>query len=390
MIIFIVLASVIVLAIGVVGFLFYMLSKESLEKEKVVPIKDVSQFTKSFITPNETKVSEPLQVPLGNFSLETQQKQIAYEKKMSELEEELQAVQRTHQQSMDEIAAKEGEYQKKSVELEAELQTISQKAQQQSQEALSTIEQLKQENEKLKSEQSNRVTAAEANMIKAQETITGMHEEQGALQNRLSESQAQVQKLQEEVVFIKQQMAKDVVQTKEEIDELSIEKQTLQHSLEAAIAEAAKNFQEEINSLKQENQTLKRATNDLTMANQKLKELNDSAIEKAEVLQWELTKARAQMTSYERACENYQQQLKSSFDRTGSIEQNYAKLNETNNRLQVVLEDLHKQNEELSKREKLFEFDLEKSRTQLVSLERAYENLKATGSDASDSSSQQQ
>jgi len=389
MLLFIILGAIVLLAFVVVGSLVYMLNKASAQQ--TVPIKDVNEFRKSFLTPQEDVKVEKLHVSveksvLSDFeSKESSQssedftvKEDLYQKKVSQLEEQLQAVsQETQKQASEALATKEVEYQKKVAELEVELQTISQKAQRQSQEALEAIEQLQKENERLKSEQNNRVTSAEANLIKAQDTITTLHEEQGALQNRLSQSQAEVQRLQDEVVFIKQQMAQEIVLSKSEKDNLITENQTLQRSLEVTIANATKNLQEEADTLRGENQTLKNAMNDLTMTNQKLKDLNEHLIEKSESLQWELTKARAQMTSYERSCENYQNQLKNAFDSKGSVEENYSKLNETNNRIQETLERLQLQNQELSKREKVFEFELEKNRNQLVSLQRDYENLKA-------------
>ncbi len=297
MFLFIILAAVALLAALVVGYLFYMVGKEAAEDtQKTVAITDLSKFKESF-------VEQPSQ---------------------------------------------ESVYQKRVIELEQEVQMITQKTQDQSQEASATIESLKKE--------------AEANLIKAQQAIESMREEQSNLQNRLSESQTQVHTLEEEMAL------------------------TLQRSLEAASTEIAKNFQDEINTLKGENQALKNASNDLTMANQKLKELNEPLMEKSELLQWELTKARAQMTSLERACENYQHQLQDVSTRTGSIQEDHTILSETNNSLQSILEDLQKQNQELTKREKLFEFELQKSRSQLISLERVYENLKANMNQSNPSS----
>ena len=84
------------------------------------------------------------------------------------------------------------------------------------------------------------------------------------------------------------------------------------------------------------------------------------------------------MSGFERACDNYQHQLQDAFSRHGGIEQNASNLSETNNRLETVLDELQKQNEELAKREKLYESELEKNRNQLVTLEREHEHLKAT------------
>ncbi len=255
----------------------------------------------------------------------------------------------------------ESTYQKQLAQLEEELQARLKAAKEQSQEASATIENLTKENEQLKSEHSTQMITAEANLTKAQESVESMRTEQSNLQNQLSESQTKA-------------------------NQLLTENQTLQRSLEAASTEIAKNFQDQINALKEENQTLKSTSDDLTIANQQLKDLNAPLVEKSEFLQWELTKARAQMTSLERACENYQHQLQDVSAHTGSIQEDRTILNETNNNLQSVVEDLQKQNQESTKREKLLEFELQKSRAQLISLERAYENLKANMNQSNPSS----
>ena len=367
MMLFVVLGSVFLLAVVVIGFLFYLLSKESSEKkDEAVAITDLNELRKTLIPPQETK---SLQVPIVEAFQAPQEIP-----KSSEISVE--------------FHLKEESYQKKVAELEGELQSIASKAQDQSKEALATIEQLKQENEQLKGERNTKDMAVQASLIQAQQTIDTMHEEQLGLQNRLNESQAQVGKLQEEILVIKQQVVQEIANNKLESEHLVVENEGLKRSLDAAIAEVAKNFQDEIQTLKQENQTLKSASQELTVANQKFKELNDHLVEKSDALQWELTKARAQMTSFERACENYKNQLQGALDRTGSIEESNLKLNETNNHLQIVLEDLKKKNDEFAKREKLFEFELEKNRDRLVSLEREYANLKANISIQSDASSQ--
>lgn len=298
MVFFALLGAVVLLAIIVVGFLFYLLHKES-KQDKIAP---------SEIQANpEPLPAEPV-IP-------------------------------------DEYVMKEAAYQKRVAELEQELQDVSQKVQQQSNETLAMIEGLKKENEQLKSERNNQGTAAEANLIKAQETIETLREEQAGLQTRLSESQAQAGQLKEEAVLIKKQIAQEA-EAKAQADKLLVENQTPQPSLETGSTDIAKNFQEEMNKLKQENETL----------------------------QWEMTKVRAHVTGLERIGENYQQQLKEAL----SHNEEYSRLSETNNRLQSVLEQLQQENQELTKREKLCQFELEKNRNQLVTLERDYEHLKAT------------
>jgi chromosome segregation ATPase len=381
MILFIILGGVVLLAVGIVGFLFYLLNKQAPEDSK----PSAPQVSSARTMSGSALDLPPLESPLVNDE----------------------AVQISR-----EYAEKEAAYQNKVQALEIELNAISQTAQVQSQEALKTIEQLRQENEQLKNEKNNPAVANEA-LFQAQQTIDTLTQGQESLQSRLSESQEQAHQLQEEVVSIKHQMTQEIVQGKAETERLIADNQHLKNSLEPLIAEATKNLQEEISSLRHENQTLKDAAhavlnfpvqtppvvvdtasveeiaklqdivdelknqiqalkntnndlilanqglkislesataeaasaqeetealkntftaasaaetdstqltnnNNLILANQRIKELteqNEHLTERSETLQWDLTKARAQMTSFERACENYQLQLKEALEK---------------------------------------------------------------------------
>jgi chromosome segregation ATPase len=113
------------------------------------------------------------------------------------------------------------------------------------------------------------------------------------------------------------------------------------------------------------------------LENQRLKDSIEELNKNSETLQWELTKSRAQMTSFERACENYQLQLKEALERIGTSDDGQGKLSDMNKHLQSTVEEAQKQNEEFLKREKLFESELEKNRIQIAALERDCEHLKA-------------
>ena len=369
MMLFMVLGGVFILAILVIGFLFYLLSKESNQKkDDAVAITDLNELKKTLIHPEQTKIADPLEMPVG--------------------------VSRPAQEPQDtpdfsaEFIAKEQVYQQKVNALEGELQSIASKAQEQSHQALATIDQLKQENEQLKSERNAKETAAQANLIQAQQTIDTMQEQQAELQNRLNDSQAEVGKLQEEMVAIKHQIGREIVTNKADSERLVVENESLRRSMDAAIAEAIKNYQDEMQALKQENQTLKNVSQDLTAADQKLKETIEQLTEKSNALQWELTKSRAQMTSFERACENYKNQLQASMDRTVSLEESNAKLNESKTSVEAIAEDLKNQNEEFNQREQFLKFELEKNRERIIALERDYANLKANISIQSNTSTQ--
>jgi len=59
MVIFMILGSLVVVAIGVVGFLFYLLQKEA-EEDKVG--NNFSEIKKAFIVPSPVRVEQPIEV----------------------------------------------------------------------------------------------------------------------------------------------------------------------------------------------------------------------------------------------------------------------------------------------------------------------------------------
>jgi len=63
-------------------------------------------------------------------------------------------------------------------------------------------------------------------------------------------------------------------------------------ALKVALLRLLMVFKMKLNALKQENEALKKISNDFTEADQQLKEQNQSLVEKFRYLQWELTKAR--------------------------------------------------------------------------------------------------
>lgn len=359
MILFIILGVVVLLAVGIIGFLFFLLSKESSNDSP-----RLSEIQKSSITPYKPKTDKPLEVPAEPGVVASVPSQ---ESLMAQA-----------------YAGKEAVWQKKVDELEAELSNISEKAQGQSSDAIRVMEDLKRENEELKKEKENYIQANES-LVKAEETVASLRQDQASLQIRLTESQQQAQKLQEEVVAIRQQMTQELLQEKTETAKLVVENQRLQSSLESLSPQVMKDLEDQIHvlkgqlfenqsemariksenerlkaaavvsvvpepdpglqekinvleqqisehktkteqmnseleALKQENFALKNASQDLVSTNHELKGLNEQLTERTEVLQLELTKSRAQMTSFERACENYQNQLKEALQNIENLQ----------------------------------------------------------------------
>ena len=121
---------------------------------------------------------------------------------------------------------------------------------------------------------------------------------------------------------------------------------------------------------------LKQKYDDLEKPHQKLRELNSHLMEKNNLLQYELIKARAQSSGLERVSFNYKNQLEDFLKKVTSVQMTNDHLSQVKNRLEGVVEQVKLQNEELVKKDQLAQFELEKNRSRLVTLEREYERLK--------------
>jgi chromosome segregation ATPase len=109
---------------------------------------------------------------------------------------------------------------------------------------------------------------------------------------------------------------------------------------------------------------------------QQLQELNAQLLEKNESLQYELIKARAQSSGLERVSFNYKNQLEDFLKKVSEAQASNEHLSQAKNRLEEVVQEVKLQNEDLVKKDQLTQFELEKNRSRLVSLEREYEDLK--------------
>jgi len=94
-------------------------------------------------------------------------------------------------------------------------------------------------------------------------------------------------------------------------------------------------------------------------------------------LKYELIKARAQSSGLERVSFNYKNQLADFFKKVNAAQVSNDHLSQVKNRLEGMVQEIKLQNEELLKKDQLAQFELEKNRSRLVSLEREYEGLKA-------------
>jgi chromosome segregation ATPase len=335
MILFIILGVVVLITFVVLGVLFFMLSKEGQNKkeEKAVPVVDLNQLKKELssglLTPQNPKVAvdELKIIP-------------PFEPKVSIPTQETL------------VPAEDDAYKKRVQELENELKAISLKADSQSDEAKQLIESLTKENESLKSQQAD-LEKAKQGLIELEAEASGLKTDNQNLQTQLETTSAKVQLLEEQMAAIKIQMGEEIAQANAKVEAL----------LSAPKPESDPELRQELEALKAEHAQLKQKYEELDKEHQKL--------------QYEMIKAKAQSSGLERISFNYKNQLEDFFKKINAMQVTNEHLSQVKNRLEGMVEQVKLQNEELTQKDQLAQFELEKNRSRLLSLEREYEDLKA-------------
>jgi chromosome segregation ATPase len=330
MILFIILGAVVLIAIAVIGVLFFMLEKEGKkEDEKAVPVP-VTDLNK--LKEEETKIETGIIPPLeSNISLPTQEVQ-------SPIEEE--------------------DYKTRAKELENELQIISQQATVQSSEAKKLIEVLTKENESLKAQQAD-LAEAQQKLNEVQGEAAGLKSDNVNLQTQLEATDAKVRLLEEQMAAVKIQMGDEIARANATVTELTKEKEAL---LSAPKPQSDEQMRQELETLRSEQAQLKQKYEELEKEHQKL--------------QYELVKAKAQSSGLERVSFNYKNQLEVFLKKANTEQASNEQLTQAKNRLEGMVDQIKSENEELVKKDHLAQFELEKNRSRLVDLERENEDLK--------------
>ncbi len=283
MIFYLIMGGVVLIALSVVGFLFFMLNKEGQKPhDNVVPYVPMIQ-----------------------------------------------------------PAFEEDVYKKRIGDLEGELQAISQKAADQERQAGVLMEHLRQENESLKSAQA-RVPALEEKLVEIQGQAGDLQGANSILQNQLDSAEGKVRLLETELVAFKKQMGDELAASNATVARLKLEQESVAKDPDAS-----------------------------------LKETNAQLLEQVTSLEYEITKMRAQSSGLVRINENYKEQIETLHKNIEAVSLERDQLSTTKNRLEQILQEMQTQNEELVKRDKLNQFELEKSQSQLVHLERECADLKS-------------
>ena len=173
---------------------------------------------------------------------------------------------------------------------------------------------------------------------------------------------------------VKLQMGEEISRANSAVSELNRQKEA---SLSAPKSEVDETLRHELESVRAEQFQLRQKYEDSEKAQQKLRETNAHLTQEIDALQYELVKAKAQTSGLERVSFNYKNQLEDSLKKVDAAQAANDHLSQAKKQLEEMVQEIRSQNEELSTKDQLSQFELEKNRSRLVNLEREYEALKA-------------
>ena len=116
----------------------------------------------------------------------------------------------------------------------------------------------------------------------------------------------------------------------------------------------------------------------------KLKELNNTLIDKAKILQYELNRHRAQASGLERVCGNFKVQMEEMFQQMEIAKRDNNRLLQERINLEAGVVSLRTENSRLAERDKTYQQELEKTKEQITRFESIYNNFKTNVGDVSD------
>lgn len=445
MMMFWVMGIVILTALGVIGGLFYFMNKESEKaaKGEAVPILDISEL--KGLTPDHSKTDNKgfFSDAIRQLESEHSQDELAQAKmKLADLEREkidpqnpkgpvVSIPEGQSAQTMDPFPG--GPMMERITELESQIAMITQKSIEQAQEAVKVIESLMKENAQLKMNQSALPSGAQDAA-----SFVELKERNALLENQLDLSNAKVSQLEGQVAVIKKELGQQLIEANSTIARLKVESEAQERVAQESLlkekelleefrrsnVKQLRELEDDFVKTKEENLLLKDAkklleaklsvieddykqelaqakeiVNQLSLEKEqkneqvshlerdvtKLKELNNTLIDKAKILQYELNRYRAQASGLERVCANFKTQMEEMFGQVEKAKKENNRLIQDRINLESGVASLKSENVRLIERDKVYQQELDKTKEQIGRLEKIYKNFKTDVGGVSDS-----
>ena len=132
-----------------------------------------------------------------------------------------------------------------------------------------------------------------------------------------------------------------------------------------------------IENLQAQKDSLLAAKADLEKDSKKIKEFSANLLQKEDMLQYELTKARAQAMGLEKISEDFKVEIETSLKEINELKEQNHSLRQLQQETEENLNALKEVQTEYMKKEKIYQSELEKSRTQLLGMEKIYSDFRS-------------
>ena len=275
-------------------------------------------------------------------------------------------------------------------QLESELSSTRRHSQETQSEAQDTIESLTQERNMLIQAKAD----LESSLQKIKDTNITLSQKEEMMQYELTKTRAQAMSFETECKSLRLDVD---VRTKEiadiKTDNKTIRAQAQMHQEEALLK--IRQFEAElsssktksemeiaearslIQSLQDQNETLLAAKADLEKDAKKIKEFSANILQKEDMLQYELTKARAQAMGLEKISEDFKVEIETHLKEISQLKEANHSLRRLQEETEHSLHALQEVQNESMKKEKIYQSELEKSRTQLLGMEKVYSDFRS-------------
>lgn len=407
MVLIMLLGAVVLVAFGVVGWIFFSTKKESEadKQDTAVPINDLSELKSvpKISTGTPVFVEEPLaqDTPPALPEKDDFPPKAVDVEKSAETEDSLTETEvRRHEEQV--------------LQLREEVRLIREKAVIQAKNAIEVINKLREQTDQLRAE-NQKLVQDTAGLREKDEAIaqfkaakiSSQEEFQAALQaaeqanRKLAEQvtsldQTVEQLRAENAAFKNTSLSADEERVRltatiraeyqdrleglsARLEALRLENETLlSRSVEAAPS-PAEGFvsADEVSSLQKATDILREEKEGLEARVRELEVQNAGQVEKNGFLQYELTKSRAQAMGLERIYENSRKQIEGLSRQVSDTRMDNKELKKQADVLEQSLNDFKRLNNEILKRETLSQFEIEKSRGDLRDLERIYNGFRS-------------
>lgn len=444
---FLIMGLVILVTLVVIVGLFYFNNKEgdSSASAQVVPIVDVTEFKKMVSDEQKNIEADTSFAPDESLPQRSADELDDAKVRLAKLEQNIipKAVLSNEVSSNTAFVQEQGRAflteesrgNDKVRELEAQVAMISQKAIEQAEEAVKAIEHLMKENAQLKMNQ-NTISNG-FNDAQSTATYLDLKEKNALIENQLEVSSSKAAQLESQISVVRKELGQQLLEANSIIARLKVESEAQERImseslhkanqeldelrssnfrqnkemeegyykakeenllfkdakklLEAKLAVIEDDYKKELDQAKEMVSSLVNEKNasaeqsaHLEQDVRKLKELNNTLIDRAKILQYELNRHRAQASGLERVCGNFKVQMEDMFQQIEQTKRDNNRLLQERINLEAGVVSLRTENSKLAERDKTYQQELEKTKEQIIRFEKIYKNFKNNVGDISD------